>query len=72
MRGYNLLWVSVIITVKALPDVVEAVNVMWMRESGDELLFAVAEALGDTDIAVWIFAKDAHVVLRYQEWITGG
>lgn len=51
---------------------VEAVNVMWMRESGDELLFAVAEALGDTDIAVWIFAKDAHVVLRYQEWITGG
>jgi hypothetical protein len=34
-------------------------------ESGNEHIFAVAEALRNADIAVWTFAKDTYVVLCY-------
>lgn len=58
--------ISIIVPMEPFPDVVEAVDIMRVCESGDELLLAISKALGDADISVGIFAKDAHVVLCYR------
>lgn len=60
---------AVIFAVEPSPEVVEAVDVVCVREPSDIPLVAVAEGLGDTDVAAWVFAKDSQVFFCDKEWI---